>query len=495
MLHFFRGLRGKLTLTYTLVTVLALLALEVLVLLGIVVVSSLFNADKNAYFGDVVFTLSPQASQYLQPGAEDRVGLQAWLEKVYASGKASLDPQNFMDSPAAAIVPSDGMYVLSPEGVVLAQAPAGKTNLIGRSYTPTKFPNSDLILERALSANFNPLSLVAATPQRNYLMAVPIAKKIHDEQVLGVIILTLEPPPPLLLTIWPVLLSGVLITGLLLLIGVAPFGTLFGFIMSRGLTRRLRRLTAAADAWSEGDFSLLPQDSAQDEISYLARRMRNMAEHIQSLLNTQQELALMEERNRLARDLHDTVKQQTFATLMQVRAARNLLQSDPAAADKSLQEAEGLIKRAQQDLGLIIAEARPAALEGQGLARALQKYVETWSQHAHIPARFQVQNERALPLQAEQAFYRVAQEALSNAARHSRASSVEVRLEYTGDQVRMVVADNGVGFASQTGQELGYGLRSMQERMEALGGSLWIASSSENGTRITATAPCAERSG
>jgi HAMP domain-containing protein len=97
-------------------------------------------------------------------------------------------------------------------------------------------------------------------------------------------VLTVKPPPPLILSVWPVLLDAVLLTGFLLLIDIAPFAALFGFIMSRGLTHRLGALTRAADAWSEGNFALLPQDRSEDEICQLGVRLRYMAECIQALL-------------------------------------------------------------------------------------------------------------------------------------------------------------------------------------------------------------------
>lgn len=304
---------------------------------------------------------------------------------------------------------------------------------------------------------------------------------------------TVEPPPPLILSLGPMILGGVMATAAVLLVAVVPFGTLFGFIMSRGLTRRLRALTAAADAWSEGDFRAMPQDRTRDEIGTLGLRMRNMAERIQNLLQTQQALTMVEERNRLARELHDTVKQQTFAMLMQVRAARNLLESDPSAASQHLEDAESLIKSAQKDLSMLIAELRPAELDGQGLAGALQIYLDTWSQHTRIPATFQVQNECGLPLAVEQALYRVTQEALANAARHSHASAVNVRLDYSPEQVRLVVTDNGVGFDPQVVQHSGFGLQSMRERLSALGGRIMVQSSAENGTTVIAMAPAKEQ--
>jgi len=489
LFSFFHGLRGKLILTYTLVTVLALLGLEILILTLGVVVSSMTDIDTRAYLGDVYSTLYPQANDFLQPGEEDIAGLQSWLEEVYASGRASLEPQDVFDSPAALLAPAEPMVVLSPDGTVLAQAPRDPSDLVGRQYAP---PNDvpPSFLESAFDGNsYNVMDLVTRTPDGNYLMAVPVTQAGWDSDVVGVIVLTVEPSPPSIYQTWPVLLSWVGITAILLLIAVAPFGTLFGFFMSRPITRRLGALSRAAQAWSEGDFQPLPLDRSSDEIGFLARQMRTMAERVQALLQTQQQLAMLEERNRLARELHDTVKQQTFATLMQVRAARNLLATQPEAALDHLAEAEGILKNSQQDLGIIIEGLRPAALEDQGLAAALREMLQRWSQQSKIPSSISVREERRLPLNVEQALFRVAQEALSNVARHSRASAVSVLLEYQPRQVCLTIADNGVGYVADGPAAAGYGLHSMSERLEAVGGTLHIQPGEEGGTVVQAAAP------
>lgn len=489
IISFFQGLRGKLILTYTLVTVLALLALEVFALAGITFISAATHADKRAYLSDVLYTVLPKAGDYLQPGAEDIPGLQAWLEEVYASGKASLDPLDAFDSPAAVIVPTEPLLVLAPDGRVVAQAPAGSDSLVGRRYLPPNFAGNRF-LKNAFEGSTYASGLAVDRPDGNILMAVPVWQEGAGSRVLGVVVLTIEPPPPMFFQLWPVYLGWVAITGVMLLIAVAPFGALFGFIMSRGLTRRLKALSRAVDAWSKGDFSQAPTDKSKDEIGSLSRRMRVMAERVQALLHTQQQLAALEERNRLARDLHDTVKQQTFATLMQVRAARNLLETDPAEARNHLKEAEALIKNTQQDLGAIIGELRPAALEDQGLAAALRQTLERWSQHSRIPANLHVRGERLLPLEVEQALFRVAQEALSNVARHSRASAVSVLLEYEPTQVCLTLSDNGIGFDPETARG-GYGLQSMRERVTGLGGRLLIQPADGGGTTVHAAVPLA----
>ncbi len=490
MRAFFQSLRGRLILTYTSVTVLALMALEITILFIVIVFARGLNTDTLAYLSDVVSVLAPQARSYLQPGANDPAGLQAWLQATYDSGYASLPPEGLFDSPAAQIIKGDPMYVISPDEIVLAAAPDSARSLVGRKYSPpADVGRSKDILENALQLDLLPGQVSAVQPDGNYLMAVPVRQSQGEGPLAAIIILTVKAPPASISEWWPTVLGIVVTTAFILLLAVVPFGALFGFIMSRGLTRRLKALTQAADAWSEGNFNVQPQqDRSQDEISYLGMRMRRMAEHVQALLHTQQELTLLEERNRLARELHDTVKQETFATLMQVRAAKNLLDHDPSAARERLDQAEDLIKTSQQELGQIISELRPAALEGQGLTSALSDYLDSWSQHSRIPAEIQVQNERRLPLETEQTLFRVAQEALSNVARHSRATAASVRLVFDPDLVVLRVSDNGVGFDLSTADS-GFGLQSMRDRMAAIQGQLIIQTGPDGRATVTASVP------
>lgn len=492
MRSFFSGLRGKLILTYTLVTVLALMAIEALVLILLMLATLPDKVEQRNYLNDVVFVLNEGANPYLQPGQEDLAGLQDWLDGVAESGYASLPAQNILDSPAAAIIPETQLLVLGPDLTVLAQSPREPADLVGRRYAPDEDDPAADILDVALQGHMDSLALSTDAANGNTLMAVPVFQSGRGSAVLGVILLTVERAPSMLLSTLSVYMGWLLGTGIMMLCAVAPFGALFGFIMSRGLTRRLTALSRAADAWSEGDFQPLPVDRSRDEIGALASRLRNMAERIQNLMHTQQELASMEERNRLARDLHDTVKQQSFATQMQVRAARNLLSTDPAEAEKHLVEAEELIKASQRDLSLLITELRPAGLEDRGLTGALRAYLETWQEHSRIPAVLQVSGERRLPLAREQALFRVAQEALSNVARHSRASEVALKLEFQPMLVRLEIADNGVGFEPAQSDGQGFGLESMSARMVELGGWLKVHSARDQGTRVVAIAPLVE---
>src|ERR687895_203068 len=151
---------------------------------------------------------------------------------------------------------------------------------------------------------------------------------------------------------------------------------IFGFLTAWGLTRRLQRLARAAQAWSRGDFSVVVKDRSKDEIGQLSRELNQMAAQLEGLIQARQELATLETRNRFARDLHDSVKQQVFATSFQVAAARALVEKDTKAAEAHLTQAEELARQAQRELNVLIGELRPAALEGKGLSSALRDYLE-----------------------------------------------------------------------------------------------------------------------
>jgi signal transduction histidine kinase len=215
------------------------------------------------------------------------------------------------------------------------------------------------------------------------------------------------------------------------------------------------------------------------------RRSDQLLEELRAAQSQLQDLAVSEERNRLARELHDSVKQQIFATAMQLGAARASLEVDTPAARRHLIEAERLVQAAQQELNTLIHQLRPVGLGEHGIASALRSYVRDWSRQSNIPADAQVQGERLLPSQVEQALFRVAQEALSNVARHSGATHVLVRLDYGPARVSLTIADNGRGLAAGL-RSNGIGLHSMRERMASLGGHLELNSDAPTGARVKA---------
>jgi signal transduction histidine kinase/outer membrane protein assembly factor BamB len=220
----------------------------------------------------------------------------------------------------------------------------------------------------------------------------------------------------------------------------------------------------------------------------LERQVRDRTKEIERLFEKTKELAVVEERNRLARELHDSAKQKAFAALAQLGTANGLLKKNPKAAMKPLIEAENLVYEVIEELTFLIQEMYPLALKEKGLAATLREYVFEWEGRTDIQAEVRIDDEQNLSLEFEQAIFRVVQEALSNVSRHSHAKHVEVVLSYGKDNLDLVIADNGCGFDPEA-KPTGVGLRSIRERIESLGGVVGIESLPECGTRLTVNLP------
>ena len=214
-------------------------------------------------------------------------------------------------------------------------------------------------------------------------------------------------------------------------------------------------------------------------------RNQKLLDELQTAQQKLRELAVIDERNRLARDLHDSVKQQVFAISMQLSAARTSL----SVTDKvyqSVTEAERLAQQAGAELTTLIRELRPPGLESKTLTTAIREHVEVWSRQNKIEADMNLQENVSVDWQAEQTLFRVLQEALANVARHSQASWVAVNLESVNGFVKLGIEDNGTGFDSENIAR-GVGLDSMQERLAVVNGKLEVSSRKPKGTRVTAT--------
>jgi signal transduction histidine kinase len=476
----FRTLGWKLTLSYTLVTVAALLVVEIILLLVVLGIIQNPGFWLLRLAADAMLTSAPEAARFLEQTPPDRNGLESWLMNASVNGFAvnETDTTSEGQFTPAALSEGDGViFVVDTQRNILVSAPNEKT--------PPDWPEADPVIATALSGVTAAEKLYALNDARQTVIAVPIQNA--NGKTLGALVYagTLIQTNNGGLGDIPSLLAG---SALFFTIAAGIIGTIFGLITSRGLVRRLKAVSQAADAWSQGNFSITIQDQAKDELGQLAIHLNEMSEQLKTLLQTRQELASLEERNRLARELHDSVKQQVFATVMQVGAARELLTENAQSAETHLNEAERLARLAQQELTVLIRELRPAALEGRGLTTALRDYLTNWSQQSNIQFDLRVQGERPLPLAVEQALYRVAQEALSNIARHSAATRVDVRLAWQDGQFSLTISDNGRGFNPETDNSKGVGLHSMRERVEGLGGTLSLESSS-NGTKIEITSP------
>jgi signal transduction histidine kinase/ligand-binding sensor domain-containing protein len=199
-----------------------------------------------------------------------------------------------------------------------------------------------------------------------------------------------------------------------------------------------------------------------------------------------QETAVLEERNRLARELHDSVTQTLYSTSLFADAARLALSAeDTHEAGEHLDAARDLIWEAMLEMRMLLFELRPPLLEEQGLAGALQTRLESVEERVELPIDFRVEGERQLPPNVEAELYYVALEALNNIAKHAGAKQATVHLKLEEERCLLTIQDDGIGFdpeaASQGG---GQGLRSMQERIERIGGRLKLEIAPGSGTTI-----------
>jgi signal transduction histidine kinase len=199
------------------------------------------------------------------------------------------------------------------------------------------------------------------------------------------------------------------------------------------------------------------------------------------------ELSTVEERKRLARELHDSVTQTLFSIGLTAEAASELVEVDPARARAQLGQLQELTRAAMAEMRSLIFELRPAELETEGLAAALRKHVEVLRRLHRQEIELRVDGDRRLPPDVEKGLLRIAQEALGNALRHSGAEHVLLTLDALDSRVELAVADDGSGFdpGEAVHRSRRLGLTSMRERAEALGGTLAIDSEPGRGTTIT----------
>ena len=149
-------------------------------------------------------------------------------------------------------------------------------------------------------------------------------------------------------------------------------------------------------------------------------------------------------------------------------------------------EAEDISHEVQQELTNLIHELRPVELEGKGLATALEEYGARWSRQTGIAVSVNLAGEYPVLPDAEQALFRLAQEALANVSKHAEAGQVEIALARAESATTLTIADDGRGFDPADVKGRGLGLHSMRERIEALGGELAVESAPGSGTRLVA---------
>jgi PAS domain S-box-containing protein len=213
----------------------------------------------------------------------------------------------------------------------------------------------------------------------------------------------------------------------------------------------------------------------------------------EDLRNRTAELAANQERASLARELHDSVTQALFSMGLTLRTIELLFDRDPAAARAKFGELRELQNDALAEMRTLIFELRPRGLETDGLEQALRNHAAAVSGRTGLTVQVETALDGRLPLDTEEALYRIGQEALHNVVKHANAQSAEIRLVKNHDVIELSVEDDGAGFDPTLVSGTKLGLIAMRQRAERLGGAVEISSEPGAGTRVTVTMPVAEQ--
>lgn len=284
-------------------------------------------------------------------------------------------------------------------------------------------------------------------------------------------------------SVWKNLLSTLRDTGAFLwflVLMVSIPGSVFGVGLTLWLARRLRHMAAVSGAWAQGDFNPRMDDRRQDELGTHALALNTMAARLQHHLKTEQDLATLQERQRLARELHDSVKQQVFATGLQLHAAYQWLQRDPARAHEALQRAQVVNASVAADLAEMLSRLKPAGAS-QPLGALLQRALQPWA--GQIDTRVLAPDELVVASDTARELVRIVAEAAANAVRHARARQLSVQVSLDASELVLKVSDDGHGFEPAQACE-GMGLASMRERAALLPGGRLDLRSSADGTML-----------
>ena len=199
--------------------------------------------------------------------------------------------------------------------------------------------------------------------------------------------------------------------------------------------------------------------------------------------------AALEERQRLARELHDSVSQALYGIALGAKTARKLLDQNPERVADPLEYVDSLAEAGLAEMRALIFELRPESLETEGLVAALEKQAAALRARHEIEVKAVMCEEPEASPETKEAIYRIAQEALHNTVKHARARNVQMSMSCSSGRISLEITDDGVGFDAK-GEFPGHlGLRSMSERAERLGGTLEVKAAPGSGTRIHACIP------
>ncbi|MBM7554117.1 sensor histidine kinase [Thalassobacillus pellis] len=282
-----------------------------------------------------------------------------------------------------------------------------------------------------------------------------------------------------------------------------------GFKSSGGMKDRIESLSIIIAKLANGVFTAKVYFNEEDEITRIAGELNQLGDKLkqqkESLMRLADEkaefarsahkAATIEERQRLARDLHDAVSQQLFALTMMSQAALRMYDKQPEKARAQLEEITTMALQAQTEMRALLLHLRPVHLSGEPLKIGVERLVEELKQKCQINFHMKLEEIDDASRAVEEHLFRIIQEALSNIMRHSNATDVNLELTRKNRELFLHIGDNGDGFdmAEKEAIIASYGLKTMKERCEEIGGDFTIRSREREGTHIDMRIPMQER--
>ncbi|MDZ5470219.1 sensor histidine kinase [Bacillus sp. 31A1R] len=280
-------------------------------------------------------------------------------------------------------------------------------------------------------------------------------------------------------------------------------GAYFGIRGSYLIKGRLTDIYLFISTLRSGKLSERIPNFEKDEIGLITEELNHLAEYIQEQVHSMQRLAdeksslaqtahtaaVMEERQRLARDLHDVVSQQLFALSMMSSATLRMFDINKEKAHAQLKEISEIAAKAQGEMRALLLHLRPIQLTDDSLCDGVIKLIQELKGKTNLDFQASIDEIEHISKATEEHLFRIIQEALSNILRHSHATKIKLTLTEKENYIYLFIGDNGKGFDPQIDRVASYGLKTMRERCEEIGGIFTIRSKENEGTYIDIRIP------
>lgn len=288
--------------------------------------------------------------------------------------------------------------------------------------------------------------------------------------------------------------------------------TFFGYFLTKNIRKRLEEVSFAAKNLAYGNLThrlpftddreigeiALSFNEMADRIEQQVRELQRLAAENEALINQAKAAAVTEERQRLARDLHDAVSQQLFAISMTSATLNRLITKEPQKAISLVTNIEESARKAQAEMRALLLQLRPVTLEKEDFHTAIINLGKELMGKQIIDCEIDIQENLQLSMHIENQLYRILQEGFSNILRHAQATKLKLTIRKNSDQtaVHCKLEDNGIGFSiDDANSKTSYGMKSIRERIAQLGGTVNWLSYPDKGTVLDVMIPITKQRG